>query len=50
MARKNGNGEGSRPPNKLMLRRAEVPDTTAQAATHHTCTCILLLEGVNPKQ
>jgi hypothetical protein len=49
VARKNGNGKGSRPPNGLMLRRAEVPDATAQAATRHTCTCIRLLEGVNPK-
>jgi integrase len=34
---------------KATLRRAELPDTTWHAATRHTCTCILLLEGVNPK-
>jgi integrase len=34
---------------KPLLRRAELPDTTWHAATRHTCTCILLLQGVNPK-
>jgi site-specific recombinase XerD len=34
---------------KPLLRRAELPDTTWHAATRHSCTCILLLEGVNPK-
>jgi len=34
---------------KPLLRRADLPDTTWHAATRHTCTCILLLEGVNPK-
>jgi integrase len=34
---------------KPILRRAGLPDTTFHAATRHTCTCILLLEGVNPK-
>ena len=34
---------------KPLLRRAELPDTTFHAATRHTCTCILLLSGVNPK-
>jgi integrase len=34
---------------KTTLRRAGLPDTTWHAATRHTCTCILLLEGVNPK-
>lgn len=48
MARKNSNVEGSRQPKGLTLRRDEVPDATAQAATRHTCTCIHLLEGVNP--
>jgi len=34
---------------KPILRRAGLPNTTLHAATRHTCTCILLLEGVNPK-
>lgn len=34
---------------KPLLERAGLPDTTWHAATRHTCTCILLLEGVNPK-
>jgi integrase len=34
---------------KPLLRCADLPDTTWHAATRHTCTCILLLEGVNPK-
>jgi integrase len=34
---------------KPLLKRAGLPDTTFHAATRHTCTCILLLEGVNPK-
>jgi integrase len=34
---------------KPLLKRAGLPDTTWHAATRHTCTCILLLEGVNPK-
>ena len=34
---------------KKALERADLPDTTWHAATRHTCTCILLLEGVNPK-
>ena len=34
---------------KPLLKRADLPDTTWHAATRHTCTCILLLEGVNPK-
>ena len=34
---------------KPLLRRAGLPDTNWHAATRHTCTCILLLEGVNPK-
>ncbi len=34
---------------KEVLKRADLPDTSWHAATRHTCTCILLLEGVNPK-
>ena len=34
---------------KPLLKRAKLPDTNWHAATRHTCTCILLLEGVNPK-
>src|SRR5919199_1688326 len=34
---------------KPLLKRADLPDTTWHAATRHTCTCILLLEGDNPK-
>ncbi len=34
---------------KPLLQRADLPDTNWYAATRHTCTCILLLEGVNPK-
>ena len=34
---------------KPLLKRADLPDTNWHAATRHTCTCILLLEGVNPK-
>lgn len=34
---------------KPLLRRANLPNTTWHAATRHSCTCILLLEGVNPK-
>jgi integrase len=34
---------------KPLLRRAGLPDTNWHAATRHSCTCILLLEGVNPK-
>lgn len=34
---------------KPLLRRAGLPDTNWHAATRHTATCILLLEGVNPK-
>ena len=32
-----------------LLKRAGLPDTNWHAATRHSCTCILLLEGVNPK-
>ena len=34
---------------KPLLRRAGLPDTTFHAATRHTCCCILLMQGVNPK-
>jgi integrase len=34
---------------KPLLKRAGLVDTNWHAATRHTCTCILLLEGVNPK-
>ena len=34
---------------KPLLERAGLPDTTFHAATRHTCTCILLLEKVNPR-
>jgi integrase len=34
---------------KPLLKHAGLPDTNWHAATRHTCTCILLLEGVNPK-
>jgi site-specific recombinase XerD len=34
---------------KPLLKRVGLPNTTWHAATRHTCTCILLLEGVNPK-
>lgn len=34
---------------KPLLRRAGLPDTTWHAATRHTCTCLLLLDRVDPK-
>jgi integrase len=34
---------------KPLLKRAGLPDTTWHAATRHTCTCLLLLDRVNPK-
>ena len=34
---------------KPLLKRAGLPDTTFHAATRHTCCCILLIQGVNPK-
>lgn len=34
---------------KPLLKRAGLPNTNWHAATRHSCTCILLLEGVNPK-
>jgi integrase len=34
---------------KTLLRNAELPDTTWHAATRHTCTCLLLLDRVDPK-
>jgi integrase len=34
---------------KPLLKRAGLPDTNWHAATRHSCTCILLLDGVNPK-
>jgi integrase len=34
---------------KPLLRRAGLPDTTWHAATRHTCTCLLLLDRINPK-
>jgi integrase len=34
---------------KPLLKHDGLPDTNWHAATRHTCTCILLLEGVNPK-
>jgi integrase len=34
---------------KPLLKHAGLADTNWHAATRHTCTCILLLEGVNPK-
>jgi len=34
---------------KPLLKRAGLPDTTFHAVTRHTCCCILLLQGVNPK-
>ncbi len=34
---------------KPLLKRAGLPDTTFHAATRHTCCCILLMQGVNPK-
>jgi integrase len=34
---------------KPLLKQSGLPDTNWHAATRHTCTCILLLEGVNPK-
>jgi integrase len=34
---------------KPLLKRAGLPDTTFHAATRHTCCCILLGQGVNPK-
>lgn len=32
-----------------LLKRACLPDTNWHAATRHTCTCLLLLDRVNPK-
>ena len=34
---------------KPLLKHAALPDTTFHAATRHTCCCILLQQGVNPK-
>lgn len=34
---------------KPLLKRADLPETNWHAATRHTCTCLLLLERVNPK-
>lgn len=34
---------------KPLLKCAGLPDTNWHAATRHSCTSILLLEGVNPK-
>lgn len=34
---------------KPLLKRAGLPQTNWHAATRHTCTCLLLLERVNPK-
>ena len=34
---------------KPLLKRAGLPDTNWHAATRHSCCCILLLSGVNPK-
>lgn len=34
---------------KPALKRAGLPDTTFHAATRHTCCCILLAQGVNPR-
>lgn len=34
---------------KPLLNSANLPDTTFHAATRHTCTCLLLLDRVDPK-
>jgi integrase len=34
---------------KPILKKAGLPDTTLHAATRHTCCCILLGQGVNPR-
>lgn len=34
---------------KPLLKRAGLPETNWHAATRHTCTCLLLLDRVNPK-
>jgi integrase len=34
---------------KPILKKAGLPDTTFHAATRHTCCCILLGQGVNPR-
>lgn len=34
---------------KPLLKCAGLPDITFHAATRHTCCCILLMQGVNPK-
>ena len=34
---------------KPLLKKAGLPDTTFHAATRHTCCCILLTQGVNPR-
>ena len=34
---------------KTLLKDAGLPDTTWHAATRHTCTCLLLLDRVDPK-
>jgi integrase len=34
---------------KPTLKRVGLPDTTFHAATRHTCCCILLAQGVNPR-
>lgn len=34
---------------KPLLRKAGLPNTTFHAATRHTCCCLLLAQGVNPR-
>jgi integrase len=34
---------------KPLLKRAGIPDTNFHAATRHTCCCLLLMAGINPK-
>ena len=34
---------------KPILKRAGLPETTFHAATRHTCCCLLLMQGVNPR-
>lgn len=34
---------------KPLLKKAGLPNTTFHAATRHTCCCILLAQGINPR-
>lgn len=50
MARKNGNGDRTRPRKRPDGRwEPRLPHTIFHAATLHACCCLMLEAGVNPK-